>query len=286
MLISHTYKFIFVHIQKTGGSSIEYVLRQFDPTALREIPHERDPQNLLKGRHVFARDIRDYLGSKIWNSYFKFAFVRNPWDRLVSWYNMIKLRGDQRTTPNNFWRYVLTHSHNFETFIKNCTDIITQLDGDKRSSAFNQIDYICDEDGQIIIDYIGRYENLEGSFKEAVQLMGLPPIELPHKNRFIHRHYSSYYNPQTKQIIAQRVQRDIDIFGYQFEQSKDKTNLKQEVTLAADRIRRSAHKHWEKMTDAIRSSVKKQLPGLIPHYRRWKILFVKNAFNDRGIQDK
>ncbi len=158
MLISHTYKFIFVHIQKTGGSSIEYVLRQFDPTALREIPHERDPQNWLKGRHVFARQIRDYVGLKVWNSYFKFAFVRNPWDRLVSWYNMIKLRGDKKITPNNFWRYVLAHSHNFETFIKNCPSIITQLDGDKRSTAFNQVDYICDEKGRIIVDYIGRYE--------------------------------------------------------------------------------------------------------------------------------
>jgi len=80
MVISDRHRCIFVHIQKTGGASIEALLLRSDPSAAASAQEGR--------RHPPARAIAPIAGSERWRAYFKFAFVRNPWDRLVSWYHM------------------------------------------------------------------------------------------------------------------------------------------------------------------------------------------------------
>src|SRR5215213_1538704 len=106
MLVSYSSKVIFIHIQKTGGDTVSRLLSESVPDILH-----------LNAKHGFAVDAVKHLDD--WNNYFKFAFVRNPWDRLVSWYSMIT------TMPkdgNELWRYVHDNSSNFEEFIYNCTD--------------------------------------------------------------------------------------------------------------------------------------------------------------------
>jgi len=199
MLVSEKNKFIFIHIQKTAGNSITEFLKNNIP----------DLKPILN-KHDFAIQGKHKLGDQ-WDDYFKFAFVRNPWDRLVSWYSMIK----DKNQKNKFGKYVTENSSNFEEFIKNCTDIIQDNDGIK-SAEFNQLDYLIDENGNIIVDFIGRFENLEEDFNKIIKKLNMPELKLPILNSSKHEDYKKYYNEETKKIIEKRFKKDIDFFKYKF----------------------------------------------------------------------
>ena len=206
MLSSRDKNLLFIHVQKTAGTSVRQLLQ-------RQIP---DLVPFL-GTHDHARLARETLGTA-YDEMFKVAFVRNPWDRLVSWYTMI-VDNAQQVAPekhNRLWRYVLSESRNFEEFITRCTDVIDDVDG-RKSFAFNQLDYIADEDDNVIVDFIGRYETLPADIDRLFDRLGLADRSLPHRNRSDHRHYSDYYSATTRDIIAERFARDIEFFGYRFE---------------------------------------------------------------------
>lgn len=199
MLISEKFNFVFVHIQKNAGESISEILRQ----------SVSDVKPLLN-KHDFARKGKQELGYAKWDKYYKFAFVRNPWDRLVSWYSMIVNNGPR----NKLWKYVLENSSNFGEFIQNCTQTIYDYDGEK-NCFYNQLDYISDESGSLIVDFVGRYETLEEDFQKVCTTLNIPRARLPHiKHKSKHKHYSEYYTPETRAIVAERYQRDIEFFGY------------------------------------------------------------------------
>jgi hypothetical protein len=204
MLISNSGKFIFIHIEKTGGCSIEQVIKE----------HVPDARHIL-GRHDHASLAKSEIGAE-WGQYFKFAFVRNPWDRLVSWYTMITERASIQPEHSQLWDYALENSTNFEELIYNCTDVIECTMG-KRSFMFNQKDYLVGEDGQIIVDFIGRFETFNQDAEAVLTRLGLPGVSLPHVNKSNHRHYSEYYSAKIKNIIAERYARDISFFSYKFE---------------------------------------------------------------------
>ena len=197
MVISERNRCIFVHIQKTGGSSLEAVLRANDPGIGSSLHEGR--------RHLFARQIRPLVGEERWDAYFKFAFVRNPWDRLVSWYHMCV----QVPQPNAFARYVRACAPTFEAFVTQATT------GMGERTTYNQVDYVTDEAGAQIVDFVGRYESLREDFAHVRDRLALP-FDLPHVNRSDHRHYRDYYSPATRDIVAQRFARDIAYFGYAF----------------------------------------------------------------------
>ena len=139
MLKSDSRRFIFVHIQKTGGSSVKQAIRRHVPDARRFL-----------GTHDGAGPGQQELGRR-WNKYFSFAVVRNPWDRLVSWYSMISQVDFERRPKhrkNRFWRYVRENSSSFEEFLVNCTDVIEDFDG-RKSILFNQFDYVSDDRGRL-----------------------------------------------------------------------------------------------------------------------------------------
>jgi Sulfotransferase family len=196
---------IFVHVQKTGGNSVRTALGAdiFDPY-----------------KHFFARELRDIHGEATWESCFKFTFVRNPWDRLVSWWSMIDEARDYvdpTQPPNGFFGYVLERARSFEEFLLHCRDEI--IDSDGRKHIFrNQIDYLVDDSGRIIVDFVGRYERLQESFDEISRRLGRTPVELPRTNVSRHRDYREYYTPALAEIVAGHYARDIEAFGYRFGQ--------------------------------------------------------------------
>ena len=202
MLISEKHNFIFVHIQKTAGESIATVLREHIP----------DLKPLLN-KHDFAIKGRKALGEEQWEKYYKFAIVRNPWDRLVSWYSMAVNNG----RLNKLWEYIVKNSENFDEFIRNCTETVHDYDGEK-NCFYNQLDYITDESGKIIVDFIGRYENLNEDFKKICGVINLPQVGLPHiRHKSKHVHYSAYYDSEIRDIVSERYKKDIEFFGYKFE---------------------------------------------------------------------
>jgi hypothetical protein len=214
MLISPSAKFVFVHIQKTAGLSIEAVLRQ----------HFNDAR-FWHGRHGHASDGIAEIGMDKWRQNYSFAFVRNPWDRLVSWYAMIDR--ERQTLPwysrwrkapfqTLLWNEVVQKASSFEEFIERCDDVIFDR-GSRKSFAFNQIDYISAPDGRLAVDFVGRFESLAADFGVVAQRLGLGDVTLPKRNVSRHAHYSSWYNDRTHDIVAKRFARDIAAFGYEFE---------------------------------------------------------------------
>lgn len=207
MLVSHKQKFIFIHIQKTAGTSIVEYLKKF-----------ADCQSVL-GTHDFAMAGRQYFGDEVWNSYFKFAFVRNPWDRLVSWYSMISSPlNDKEAEKIKLWKYVRRNSSNFEEFVYNCTGEIDDIDG-KKSFLYNQLDYLSDGSGRLIVDFVGKYETLQSDFQFICEKIKVPylPEKIPHvKHHSSREDYAGYYKEDLKEYVRQRYLRDINFFNYRF----------------------------------------------------------------------
>lgn len=202
MIVNCNIGFLFVHIQKTAGSSISRYLNKLHGTGF------------LGKTHSFLSDytIPDEL--------FKFTFVRNPWERLVSWYVMMK---QNSYISNDFRDYILANSGNFSEFI-DCTKVITETrsgfkeDGVvyRKSIVFNQVDYLMDRQGRIAVDFIGRYENLQGDFDYITSRLGLKRVTLMRINSFNRDHYRKFYTDEDAEKVSSMYKDDIEYFKYRF----------------------------------------------------------------------
>jgi chondroitin 4-sulfotransferase 11 len=197
MFISHRTKSIFIHVQKTGGDAIEAAVRKDDPSL--------DTDRFSGRRHLFARDVKALVAPDLWATHYRFAFVRNPWDRLVSWYSMCI----QNPRPNPFSKFVQENAPTFTDFVTRTTT------GMAERTTYNQLDYLTDADGELIVDFVGRYERLADDYATVQARLGLTH-GLLHTNASSHAAYCDYYTAETKAIVARRFERDIARFGYEF----------------------------------------------------------------------
>lgn len=181
MLISHKHKFIFIHIQKTAGTSISSALNPFCEESYPSL------------KHWSAFKIKKKFGSDIWNEYFKFTFIRNPYERLLSWYNMID-KSRNISNPNSFHSYIQNNIHSFSSFIMENKKVNINELPPQKISQFQKIS----ENKSVIVDFIGRYENLNEDFIYICKKLNIPEIILPHINKFDHDHYMNCY---TKEMI-------------------------------------------------------------------------------------
>ncbi len=196
-------KLVFVHIQKTGGNSISKALGQSTGHSTK---------------HFTAAQLRSLAGEDAWNAYFKFAFVRNPWDRLVSWWSMIdrhRPRHEAGEKLNAFQTLVLTRAKTFADFVR-LKDCVVDPDG-RKSVHFNQIDYLTDAEGEIIVDFVGRFEHLGRDLDTALSGRLGRRIDLPHLNASSRGDYRKFYSPDLAEEVARIYERDIRAFGYRFE---------------------------------------------------------------------
>ena len=216
MIISKKHKFLFIHIQKTGGSTISRLLRQHFPDA-----------KPLSNMHAHSYEAKNIL-KDAYQDYYSFAFVRNPWERLVSWYTMIQEKAHLMTSfekvvrlgrfYNRLWQYAHANSNNFEEFLINCTEEIKDKSG-TRSFAYNQLDYLTDPQGNVIVDEIFRFEDFLGSSKKLFKKLDNIELDLiPKENPSKHKHYTEYYSEASKELVAERFSKDIAYFGYKFGQ--------------------------------------------------------------------
>ena len=228
MIVSHKHRFIFLKTKKTAGTSIELALSRIcgdddiiAPLAEREevLRTERGAQNwrlhgwwdsprsLFKRRwfkftaedygfynHMPAVEARALLNDdKIWRSYFKFAFDRNPWDRQVSFYHQ---RYRRRPAPPAF-------------------DDFLRFD---RRARLNNYD-IYSLNGEVCVDFVGRYENLAEDFGRVLGEIGVDKqIELPHVKSFtkVRIPYQSYYTDESRAVVGDWYAREIALLGYAF----------------------------------------------------------------------
>ncbi len=202
-MIDHGRRLIFVHIQKTGGEAVT--------AALGGPRHPPD-------KHASAAELKASCGAALFERYFKFAFVRNPWERLVSWWSMIeamRLGAAAGGPANSFQRYVLERAGSFEDFLLRCGDPVEDHDGLKHIYR-NQADYLTGADGALLVDFVGRFEHLQRDFDAAMARIGAAPIALAHVNASPHTHYSHYYSDVLAHHVGERYARDVAMFGYSF----------------------------------------------------------------------
>jgi len=133
--------------------------------------------------------------------YFKFAFVRNPWERLVSEYEFLLKR------PQHGRHARVKKMSDFSEFIQ------MQI---PRRDAY-QSNMLCDNDGKLLMDFVGKLENLDNDWRTASERIGIPYQELPRKNVTQHKRYQDYFNTETTQLVAKHWARDIELFEYNFE---------------------------------------------------------------------
>ena len=218
MLMSYSHRFIFIHIAKTGGLSARDILEPYgeEPEKFkiqRPLPEINGKHNIFHDvwrsllLHATARDALNELPAEIFNTFFKFAIVRNPWDWHVSMYHFI-LR-EPKSTPHN----LVKRLGSFEAYIKEVVN--TDFRFPKGITKF-QNEMIVDEQGKLLVDFVGHYENLEEDFAKIFQRIGIN-ASLPHLNRSHHSDYRDYYTDETRQMIAEHYAQDITLFGYNFD---------------------------------------------------------------------
>jgi Sulfotransferase family len=218
MLLLPRYKFLFVHIAKTGGTSVRAALERLrwrDPWYWLVFPCHR--LSHLTGhrlgtkfpRHARAIAAQEMLPREFFDSLFKFAFVRNPWDLQVSSFHHIR-----RERPH----YMEGHD-DFAGFLRWKLDPARPYQFHLDTSIELQSDYVVDLHGRLILDFIGRYERIEEDFAEACRHIGIPCPELPHRRQATDRSkdYRSYYDDETAELVARHFAADIERFGYRFD---------------------------------------------------------------------
>jgi hypothetical protein len=218
-MISHNHKCIFVHIPKTGGQSIELVFLKdlglnwkarlpllMGPNPNRKIGPPR-LAHLKASEYVRYR----YLSQELYEQYFKFAFVRNPWDRVTS-----------------LFRYLgYSKKVSFNIFVTKV--LVPRLWKSQYWFVGPQYEYIYDDKGNLNVDYVGRLEHLESHFRHVEQRLGLS-MGVSHANKSSGKTTSStnhpkvfqeYYDAEMQEIVADLYRKDIELFGYAFESESE-----------------------------------------------------------------
>ncbi|EHE2525060.1 sulfotransferase family protein [Campylobacter jejuni] len=193
------YGCIFIHVPKVAGTSIERVVFETD--------------KWLVG-HVRALDYINQDKNKF-ESYFSFAFVRNPFDRMVSAFHYLK-KGGGNDYDKNWANENLKDFDTFEQFVlalqnKNVKDKILSW-----QHFTPQYKFICDENKNILVNFIGKLENINNDFKIVKNELNFDR-NLIHSNSSKHEIFSNYYNEKTYNIIAELYKEDFALFDYDLE---------------------------------------------------------------------
>lgn len=214
-MINHKYKFIFVHIPKCGGHSVD---KFFLDRGLVDIPKW----------HATSESLINDHGVNFWNKYYSFSIVRNPWNRMVSEYFWQKENGTSDTKIS--WG---NSTIDFKSFLKMAVKSPTNHRAFKHSDSFNtwypeleircghlndQSSFIFDKNNRLLVNEFIKLENIKHDFPKILQKIGLPPHDLPHKNQSKRKKYTEYYDQESINLVADRYHRDIKNFNYKFDE--------------------------------------------------------------------
>jgi hypothetical protein len=207
-MISHKHRCIFVHIPKTAGTSIEDVIWP-KPRATEDLwmgftePH-RNKYQTGGLQHLCAHQIRQEVGATVFDQFFKFSIVRNPWDRLVSQYAYLPSRPDLQ----EYLR--VSAAAPFSEYIET-------IGGSDHVQVMPQTQFLSNGSDASIVDFIGRFENLVDDAAYIFERLGMEGTPLPHRNPSKRmKDYRDYYTAETRDRVAEIYAEDIRVFGYEF----------------------------------------------------------------------
>lgn len=207
MIISHRHRFIFAAVPKTGTHSVRQALREHMSVADIEqvglFVNKRFPYEQLaaiRHGHLSLQQVRPYVGGEIFDGYFKFAFVRNPFDRFVSYCAFMTRDRDA------FQRAPQAVMHHFLFVEPPEQHVLFQP----------QHTVLADANGALLTDTVGRVEDMQASYDAICSRIGIPSRALDHVNGSKRGGYRGYYNDELRIGVAKRYARDLELFGYDF----------------------------------------------------------------------
>lgn len=220
MELSYRHRFIFIRVYRAGGESVRAALQPYadlpSPPLITRVPVlrrlDRQSHYALRERrfgHIKAKELREALPADVFGSFFKFAFVRNPWDWHVSIYHYVR----QSTGHPDHARFSAFGS--FEDYLRWRID----EEGPELQSEF-----VLSDSGELLVDFVGRHETLNQDFDTVCRRIGID-CSLPHTNRSVHDDFRRYYTPATRALVAEAYRDDIERFGYEFGDSTPRTTL-------------------------------------------------------------
>ena len=221
MILSHKYKFIFIHIGKTGGTSIEHTLcqlvnmsmddTQYNPEVINNVNKisgytptwatKKDHTGRINCKHINARELKQIVGQRIWDEYFKFSFVRNPYDMLLSQYSMFT---QFEAFQNHPW-------NKYATFEEFCKSIVV---GEQKIFEKPYHRYLTDDNNVLLVDFVGKFESLQDDFDKICKTIGVQKTKLSHISPTVHNPYKEHYTPEALEMIYRIRKNDFQLFGY------------------------------------------------------------------------
>ncbi|HMJ73570.1 MAG TPA: sulfotransferase family 2 domain-containing protein [Solirubrobacterales bacterium] len=206
-MISRSHKCIFVHIPRCAGTSVERVIW----------PRQRCPEDLWMGfiddyrnkyqtgglQHLLARQIRQEVGAMSFRSFFKFTVVRNPFDRAVSQFFYMQRRPDLRAFIG------MDGDASFSEYL-------TLIRSRRHVQWEPQCSFIYDDDGALLLDFVGRFETLEADLGRVFDRLGIAPSGLPHANATDRVPYREYHTPDSRTQVEEFYDDDLRRLGYVF----------------------------------------------------------------------
>jgi hypothetical protein len=212
-MVSTDKNFLFIHIPKTGGSSINHLLYPYRDFELSTI------------HHVPVETFRNWTPTEVFDSLYKFCFVRNPWDLQVSVWryavknvglnidfkSYIKWKFIDNTNILDYYKFVNDREEQDKSLIQNAWYL----------HRVPQVYYMVGEQGNLMVDYVGRLETIDSdmeflSNKLDLDIQFVPKINITNYNN---ESYKDYYDEETIRIIGNRFKMDIELFGYDFEEN-------------------------------------------------------------------
>jgi hypothetical protein len=199
-VLSLSGRWLFVHVPKTGGNSLQSVLQPYsDDRLVAKPPRDGREDFAVDGpvtpaKHASLEDYRARLSADVFDSLFVFAVARDPWERAISQYfgpvRWHETGGVPRWSPDDFAALV---------------------------ARMRSVVSMTSLDGRVALDFTLRFERLREDAAELFRRLGLPPQELPHRNRGLApRPWQTYYerDPNLVAMVATRLADDIEAFGY------------------------------------------------------------------------
>jgi hypothetical protein len=209
VIVSHRHRFIFAAVPKTGTHSVRQALREQlgdeDVEQVGLFVNKRFPWKdlaAIQHGHLSLQQVRPYLGEEAFGGYFKFAFVRNPFDRFVS-YCAFMLRGG-------------------DVFAQRPRDVMRRFlfgEPPEHHILFQpQASLLTDDDGKTLLtDRVGRVEEMQSSYDAICACIGIPARPLDRVNNSQRGDYRLYYDKALIDGVTARYAQDLELFGYTFE---------------------------------------------------------------------
>ena len=210
-MISHDKKCIFIHIPKCGGTSVEDVIWPKEQGRTEEdlwmgfVSRFENKYQTGGLQHLLAWQVREEVGRDVFRAYYKFAFVRNPWDRVVSQFAYMQRRPD-------LMDYVgMTSNTEFKAYLE-----LIRLK--EHVQWMPQVQFLLDHDGSLLVDRIGRLESFNEDCAQIFDTLGLAPDQLPgHINRSKRQAFQYYYSDsEAVEIVADIFAEDITFLESEF----------------------------------------------------------------------